>query len=188
MTVISFQRRFCIYMSSVRIKPGARYGFVVAAFRRTSGRRLGRDDRLLTLISADCGLRDFDAHLVGDLQLDGLLAQPRHLAVNAAGRDDAVADLQTAEKLLDFGLLPFHRQQDHEIKNGENERERNEGEPGTAAIGRRRQREQRFEVPERVDHHSESAGWREKLWWNASLKLSNRPISTLSLILRMVSR
>src|SRR5213078_2680902 len=123
-----------------------------------------------------------------DLQLHGLLAETRHLTVDAASGDDAVADFQAFEKRLNLRLLPFHRQQDDEIENRENKSERNEGQPWTPAVGRRRQREQRFEVANRVDHHSESTGWREKLWWNASLKRSNRPNVTLSLIRRMVSR
>ena len=59
----------------------------------------GLDDRRLSLIAADGRLRDFDADLVGDLQLHALLAEPRDLAVDAAGRDHPIADLEAVEKL-----------------------------------------------------------------------------------------
>ena len=66
----------------------------------------GFDDRRPALIAADGRLRDLDPDLVGNLQLHALVAEPRHLAVDAAGRDDPIADLQALEELLHLLLLP----------------------------------------------------------------------------------
>ena len=69
--------------------------FVMTTYLRVFGRAAERfDDRLLSLVAADGRLRDFDPHLVGDLELHALVAEARDLSVDAAGRDDAVADLQ----------------------------------------------------------------------------------------------
>ena len=81
-------------------------------------------------------LRDFDADLVGNLELHALIAEPRDLAVDAAGRDDPIADLQAVEKLLHLLLLALHRQQDDEIEDRQDERERDELQPGAAAFRR----------------------------------------------------
>ena len=67
-----------------------------------------------------------DAHVVGDLQLDGLLVHLGDRAVDAAGGHDPVAHLQRAEKLLHLLLPLLHRQQNDEIEDREDERERNE--------------------------------------------------------------
>src|SRR5262249_32430137 len=100
-------------------------------------------------------------------------------AVNPAGRNHAVADLERFEKLLHLLLLPAHRQQDDEIEDAQDNDERNELQPGAAAFGRRAQGE------ERTTEHDHD--W-DARWWNSSLKLSNRPNTIASLILRRVSR
>ena len=61
------------------------------------------DDGLLTLVSADRGAGNFDTDLVGNLELHGGVVDAGDAAVDAAGRDDFVADL---ERGLEF-LRPF---------------------------------------------------------------------------------
>src|SRR3954470_22208062 len=136
------------------------------------------DDGRLPLVAADRRLRDFNPQLVGDLQLHGLLAEPRHLAVDAAGRDHPVADLQRLEKLLHLLLLPLHRPQDDEVEDADDEDDWNGRRPQAGAFGRR------AEGQERADEHDHD--W-DARWWNSSLKLSNRPNAIASLILRRVS-
>src|SRR5947208_628417 len=81
-------------------------------------------DRLLSLITADRGARDLDAHLVGDLHLDGLVVHFGDLSVNATRGDYLVADLERFLEFLNFLLAAFHRHQDHEIEDAEDQRER----------------------------------------------------------------
>ena len=50
--------------------------------------------------------------------------EARDLAVDAAGRDDAVVDLQALEKLLHLLLLALPRQQDDEVEDRQDERRR----------------------------------------------------------------
>ena len=128
--VMIFQRMFCI---------------------NSSGRLFGRHDRLLALIAADRRFRDLDPDLFGDLKLDALIAQPRHLPVDAAGRHHAVADLERVEKRRHLLLLFLHRQQDHEIEDAEDQGERDERHPRTLAVGRRHGKHV-FEVPNQVQH------------------------------------
>ena len=62
----------------------------------------------------------------------------RDLSVDAAGRDDAIVDLQALEELLHLLLLALHRQQDDEVEDRQDERERDELHPRAAAVGQRR--------------------------------------------------
>src|SRR5205823_480436 len=113
--VMTFQRRL-LFICASRPSP-----------RSLIGRRV--DDRRLPLIPANGSLGHFDPHLVGDLKLNGLVAEARDLAVNPAGRDHAIANLQTIEKFLHLLLLALHRQQDDEIKDCENEGEGHQLQP-----------------------------------------------------------
>ena len=84
------------------------------------------NDGRLSLIADDGGPGHVDAHVRGNLQLDGIVADLGDRAEEAARGDDLVADLQRGEEVLDLLLPVLHRQQDHEIEDGEDERERNE--------------------------------------------------------------
>src|SRR5262249_61092050 len=86
----------------------------------------------------------------------------------------AIPNLRGVRDLRSLPLLPPDRQQDDEVEDPENEHERDELDP-QIAVGRRRHREQGAGGPETLQHHSDSTGWREKLWWNACLKRSNPP-------------
>ena len=113
-----------------------------------------------------------------------MLAQPRDLAVDAAGRDDAVVDLQIIEELLHLLLLALHRQKEHEIEDRHDEGVRNELQPQAAAFERGTHGVDRTES----ESCHESDTWRGRLMRSASLKLSNRPNAIASLIRRIVSR
>src|SRR5438477_6693576 len=89
------------------------------------------DDGRLALVAADGGPGHLDPNFVSDLQLHALIAEPRDLAVDAAGRDDAVVHLQTIEELLHFLLLALGRQQNDEVEDPENQNERNDLQKGT---------------------------------------------------------
>ena len=81
--------------------------------------------------------RDFDAHVVGDLQLDRVVAHLGDRAEDAAGGDDRSPTF-SAEELLHL-LLPLpHRQHHHEIEDAQNEHERNELQPRARRGPRRR--------------------------------------------------
>src|SRR3954465_14001148 len=108
--VTPFQRRVDIYISG-------------SGFLRVRRRF---DHRRLPLVAADRRLRHLDMDLVGDLQLHGLLVEAHHLAENPASGDDLVVDLQVVEKLLYLLLLPLVRDDDDEIENGEDHRQRND--------------------------------------------------------------
>src|SRR5690606_30220842 len=69
---------------------------------------LRRDDRLLSLVTADRGTGDFDPDLIGNLQLHRVLVDPGDLSVDPAGGDDTVADLQARLEVLDLLLPPAH--------------------------------------------------------------------------------
>src|SRR5688572_33148069 len=99
--VTSFQRKFDMVLMAVR-------------------------QRLLSLITDDGVLGDLDAHFVGDLQLDGVAVHFRDRAVDAAVGDHAIADFQRLEKFLQFLLPSLGGQQDDEIEDRENERDRYE--------------------------------------------------------------
>src|SRR5262249_48830907 len=135
------------------------------------------NDLRLSLIAADRRARDLDSHLVGDLQLHLLLVELDNLPVDAAGRDDFVVDLQIVQKLLDLLLLASRRHQDDEVEDAQNEDERHDLQQRVRAIAHRH-----GEHGAHNRKHHESCGWRDKLWWNASLKLSNRPNAIASLI------
>ena len=97
------------------------------------------DDRLLALVADDGGARDLDPDVVGDLQLHGLRRSSLVIdAVDAAGGDDPVADLQRGEERLHLLLPLLHRQQDDEVEDAEDQRERNELQPRiwAALLGR----------------------------------------------------
>src|SRR5687768_908623 len=91
---------------------------------------------VLSLVSADGRARDFDADLVRDLDLNGLLVQLRDLPVNPARRDDLVADLEGLLELLHLFLPALHRKQDQEVKNAQDQRERQELQQSAGTLGR----------------------------------------------------
>ena len=102
--VMSFQRRLDICL------------FLTVFGRRSRRPAPGPDSRrwpLATLRSGPC--RRSAAARVCSPSL-------RDLSVDAAGRDDPIADLQAVEKLLHLLLLPLHRQQDDEVEDGQDER------------------------------------------------------------------
>ena len=97
----------------------------------------------LALVTADGCPSDFDANLLGYLQLHGLIVEFRDLHVDASGGNHAIVDFQAAQELLHLLLLALHRQKDDEVKDCDDEHERNElYEKTAAALGRRRQRPQ----------------------------------------------
>src|SRR2546423_5116433 len=145
----------------------------------------GLNDGRLTLEAADRRAGDPDPHLriVGNLELHQLLVDLRNLAVDAAGRDHLVVHFQVVEKLLHLLLLPLRRQQDDEVEDPQDQRERNELKQRARAITHHAHGEHGISR-----RHHESWGWRDKLWWSATLKLSNRPNAIASLIRLIVSR
>src|SRR4051812_28897860 len=84
------------------------------------------DNRGLALKAADRGARNFDAQLVGDLELHGGVAHLDDLTVDAAGGDDPIADFQRGEEFVDLLLLTFAREQDREVDDAGDKRERND--------------------------------------------------------------
>src|SRR4051812_31106544 len=103
--------------------------------------------------------------------------------MNPARRDDPVVHLEAVEKLLHLLLLTLRRQQDDEVEDAQDERERHQLQERTRAIGHHAHGKHGSS-----EHHHESRGWRDKLSRNATLKLSNRLNIIASLIRRIVSR
>ena len=84
------------------------------------------DDGRLALIADNRGPGDVDADVGRNLQLHGVVADLGDRAEQPARGDDLVADLECVEEFLDLLLPVLHRQQDHEIEDREDQRERNE--------------------------------------------------------------
>src|SRR5215204_1182934 len=82
--------------------------------------------RLLTLITDNRVPGNLDANLVGNLQLDDGTVNFCHGAVDAAGRHDAIADFERVKEFLKLLLPPLCGQQDDEIEDREDERNRYE--------------------------------------------------------------
>src|SRR5436190_3561562 len=99
--VMTFQRKFCM-MS------------------------IGVGQRFLALIAHDGALRELDTYLLGNLKLYGVPVHLRHRPVDTAVCDDAVADLERFEKILQLLLAPLGRQKDDEVEDREDERDRNQ--------------------------------------------------------------
>ena len=102
-------------------------------------------EHFLTLESDDGWTRDFDAYVVGDLELDRLFAHARDRSKDPAGGDDLVTDLESALEFLHL-LLPLpHRQNHDEVEDPQNQNERNELQPrtGVATLRRGSQRDQK---------------------------------------------
>ncbi len=158
--VITFQRMF-LFMTST------------AAFGRHG---------LLPLVADDGIPGNVDAHALGYLELQRLVADPRDGAVDSARRDHLIAHLQTRQKVGHLLLPPFHRQQNDEIEDGQHEREGQQ----LHQRARRALRRRSHGKYERSGH--ESSDRREAERRNSCLNLSKVRNDIASLILRMVSR
>ncbi len=144
------------------------------------------DDRRLALVADDGGPGDVDAHVWSNLQLNGLVADLGDRAEEAAGGHDLVADLERGQEGLDLLLPVFHRQEDHEIEDREDEREWNELDERADLSWRAAERQEHSEKGIRRGHEINAR--RVKVRWKPCLKSSNLPNAIASLIRRMVSR
>src|SRR5262245_66207716 len=111
---------------------GYRYQRETATTRRTNAIRTRRCLGILLAAlprhdAADGGAVEFELHLIGHPQGDGVLAQPRDGSMHPAGGHHAVASLHRRQHSLAILLLLLLRTEQEEVEDGEHRHHDDDG-------------------------------------------------------------